>query len=830
MERALAAPPSIVDVTPPATELLAHVRLSMHEFLPAVYELGEFDWWLVKPEDRAVLQPSERAYLRSMDEEFERALQRLLRMLDGYSFAEVDVDVWRNVYQHYLPAEERQRLGGFYTPDELVHLTLDLADFTPETEGLCELSFIDPACGSGAFATGALARLLKHLELKMSCHKELHKRGLPEWKRAEKILEIAARNLHAIDLHPFAAFLTTLNALFLLMPLYVKARAKNPTFSIDLQIFPADALEKHDADLIAPDLFTRANSRIQLTEESLRRYNRMMQTRFSRVFGNPPWGGVLKGQLAPVYDTLKKRRFADEYRAARGKYDVYGLFMERALQILKPGGCFSLVTQGSFLDKEWAADLRETLANDARLRFIIDLNPFGQLFFKAMNIPCITVANAAPRKTKDAAKAGGDEKQEQSGDEAECIAILSRQPDDFRSLSVEERRACVEETIKAVVEKVGGQRKSATVGFAHAARVPLSRLRETARDRWDLTADVSRVAGAGWLSAADVLEPFQGVTVGGKNCLDIFLMFPDEAARRELEKELVHPVIKGHETIRWTMPELHHVIFYPYDVSDDAGRRAFAIDLSEVEDKQMQAALKRTGIADALDFDHALDAREGEIARRKGVNRSTVAELLRHRNTLGLVRYPHAAAYLVEHYEQLEGRIFKKRNIRTFNRRWYEYIWPRAPKVMFGKLKIIAPRLSKEVRFALDARGIVPQDSCIAMMPTKKTDRDYRRLHEQLTAATRKRAMLEDVLKYCLAFLNSDYAQHRFVTGRRPTPKGSYAMSEAVLREIPIAPPDTQTATTILNLVTQLTRAKTEAETKKLEKKLTQITGALLAT
>src|SRR2546423_7376560 len=282
----------------------------------------------------------------------------------------------------------------------------------------------------------------------------------------------------------------------------------------------------------------------------------------------------------------------------------------------------------------------------------------------------------------------------------------------------------------------------------------------------------------------------QGVTVGGENCLDIFLMSPDEAERRELEEELVHPVVKGRETIRWTTPELHHVIFYPYDVSDDAGRRAFAVDLSEIEDKHVWAALKHTGIADALDFDRALDAREGEIARRKGVNRSTVAELLRHRNTLGLVRHPHAAAYLIEHYEQLEGRIFKGRNVRTFNRRWYEYIWPRAPKVMFGKPKIIAPRLSKEVRFALDARGIVPQDSCIGMMPTKKTDRDYRRLREQLAAATGKRASLEDVLKYCLAFLNSDYAQHRFVTGHRPRPGEVYAMTEAVLREIPIPPPD----------------------------------------
>ncbi|HVG29320.1 MAG TPA: N-6 DNA methylase [Pyrinomonadaceae bacterium] len=436
MEREIAAPPNVLDATPPATELLAHVRLSMHEFLPAVYELGEFDWWLVKPEERAVLPPTERTYLRSMDEQFERALQRLLRMLDGYSFAEVDVDVWRNVYQHYLPAEERQRLGGFYTPDELVHLTLDLADFKFEAESLCELSFIDPACGSGAFATTALSRLLKHLELKMDCHKDVNKRGLPEWKRAERILDIATQNLHAIDLHPFAAFLTTLNALFLLMPLYVKAREKNPTFSIDLQIFPADALEKQDEDLIKPDLFTNVNSRIQLTEESKRRYVRMMKTRFSRVFGNPPWGGVLKGHLAPVYDTLKKRRFADEYRAARGKYDVYGLFMERALQMLEPGGCFSIVTQGSFIDKEWAADLREALASDARLRYIIDLNPFGQLFFKAMNIPCITVAEAAPRKAKSQSEAGGDRRDgDATADAGECIAILSKPPEDFRGLS-----------------------------------------------------------------------------------------------------------------------------------------------------------------------------------------------------------------------------------------------------------------------------------------------------------------------------------------------------------------------------------------------------------
>ena len=365
LEQTLATRESAVPEKPlPATDLLGRVRVSMENFLPTVYKLGEFDWWLVPPEKRAVLNAGERAWLRDKDNESERAAESLLRMLNGYSFQAVDVDVWRNVYQHYLPPEERRRIGGFYTPDELVHIILDLSAYTSESDGLCKLSFIDPACGSGAFITGALGRLLEHLDQSLPCHASLHDRSLPEWKKAEQILSTIGRCVHAVDLHPFAGFLTTLNVLFLILPLYVKAREKNQDFSIELHIFSADSLEKHDAELHAPDLFTRLNSRIQLTEDSFHRYQEMLKERFDRVFGNPPWGGVLKGALAPVYDTVKKECFAREFpNAAQGKYDVYGLFIERALQILKAGGRFGLITQGSFIDKEWAQALRQHLAN-----------------------------------------------------------------------------------------------------------------------------------------------------------------------------------------------------------------------------------------------------------------------------------------------------------------------------------------------------------------------------------------------------------------------------------------------------------------------------------
>lgn len=631
LNNALTTPTSkLLDAPEPATDLLSRARLYMADFFPTVYKRGEFDWWYVSPDDRPTLKAVERNWLRVMDQDFERATQRLLRMLNGYFFGNVDVDVWRNVYQNYLPADERQRLGGFYTPDMLVDLILDLAEFQPDSKDLCSLSFIDPASGSGAFVTGAVARLLKHLDLNLPCHKELSKRGLPEWKRAEAVLNITAKNLHAVDLHPFAAFLTTINSFFLLLPLYVKAREKNPDFSLDLQIFSSDSLEKHDTDLLEPGLFAKLNSRVQLAEDSFHRYQEMLKHRFDRVFGNPPWGGVLKGHLAPVYDTTKKTRFSREYpAAAQGKYDVYALFMERALQMLKANGRFGLLTQGTLIDKEWAAGLRDMLASKLRPRYIVDLNPFGQLFFNAMNTPCITIADMLQGK---------------SDSEGECIAVLSTLPDDFKDLSKEDRRKRVDTIICKAVNSVSGRRKSATVSFAQAARIPISRLRKTAKEGWDLAAQVATtIVPKGWLTAIDVLEPLQGVTVGGEGCMDLFLMEEERAKGFKFEPDLVNPVIKGIEMIRWKMPHVNQVILYPYALIEEEIQPAFTISFSKIKDQKFRGTLKRLAISDALDFDKQIDRREQDIALRKGVNQTTVPELLKHRQSLDLVIYPSAA-------------------------------------------------------------------------------------------------------------------------------------------------------------------------------------------
>ncbi|MEW6730273.1 MAG: hypothetical protein AB1489_02935 [Acidobacteriota bacterium] len=803
----------------PATELLFRARLYMADLFPNIYQCGEFDWWWITPIDRAALTTAEQNWLSRMDQEFEHTIQDLLRLLNGYFFGSVDVDVWRNVYQNYLPADERQRLGGFYTPDLLVDLILDLAEFQSGSYGLCQLSFIDPASGSGAFISAALTRLLKHLELDLPCHKELTEHQWTESQQAETILNIVVKNLHAVDLHPFAAFLTTVNTFFLLLPFYVKVREKDPDFSLKLQIFSSDLLEKYDRDLLTADLFAKLNSRVQLTQDSFHRYQEMLQNRFDRVFGNPPWGGVLKGDLAPVYDASKKARFSREYpAAAQGKYDVYGLFIERILQILKPNGRFGLLTQGSFLDKEWALGLRDLLASKLRLCHIVDLNPFGQLYFNAMNTPCITIV---------------DTLDENIDPETECITIVSTPPNNFKGLSREERCQYIDRTIRKAVNSVSNGNRSATIEFAQAARVPISRLRKSVKDGWDLDADiVINEVPKGWFRIVDILEPLQGVTVGGKGCLDLFLMEKAQAKEFKFPVELIQPVIKGIEIVRWRLPELNRVILYPYTFIKDMIQPAFTINLAKIKDQKLKAALKRSGILDALDFDKQIDRQEQQIVLAMGVNHATVIELLEHRQSLGLLINSSVANYLVKHYDQLEGRVFEKRNIRQYNKQWYEYHRPRDSEVMLLKGKIITPRLFRRgaVRFTFDNQGIIPQDSCICLSPTSKTEKIYQSFHKQVSQVLAKTVSEKEVFYYCLAFLNSEFAETQLIAGQRPTPKGFYAITEKHLCKVAIpAPYNRETTSAIIDHVTKLVVSKDKQQISRLEKSLAILVNTCLS-
>ena len=195
-------------------------------------------------------------------------------------------------------------------------------------------------------------------------------------------------------------------------------------------------------------------------------------------------------------------------------------------------------------------------------------------------------------------------------------------------------------------------------------------------------------------------------------------------------------------------------------------------------------------LTDALDFATAIDSQEERYRNGAELSIDVLRKLLNHRKAIGIVEYPNAAAYLVNHYNVLAKRVFEKRRITASGKQWYEYHRPRDIAAMLKKPKLLSPRLTPQVRFTLDRQGIVPQDSCIALVATTRQGMPWQDFTNQISKALGRQATPHDALQVALAFGNSRYAQEILVTGRRPTPKGSYQITDEFLKEVEIPPLD----------------------------------------
>ena len=90
--------------------------------------------------------------------------------------------------------------------------------------------------------------------------------------------------------------------------------------------------------------------------------------RFEVILGNPPYGIVGDAAHYPIH--LLRERKADYKRACqtwRGKYNLYGAFLERAMRLLAPSGRLVFITPATWLVLDDFRLLRGFLAAHGRL-------------------------------------------------------------------------------------------------------------------------------------------------------------------------------------------------------------------------------------------------------------------------------------------------------------------------------------------------------------------------------------------------------------------------------------------------------------------------------
>lgn len=313
-----------------------------------------------------------------------------------YRFDLINSDILGSVYENYLgyrlseskkglsvgkAAARRKEQGIYYTPtfvvDYMVRNALKpVLDRCRDVDDLKKIKVLDPACGSGSFLTKAMEVILeKYQEFNYKDDENL---------RTQILLE----NIFGVDLDEQAVEISRLNLLLNTL----RQRRKLP--SLDKNIQTGNSLiSGSDSEL--KKYLGKDYSREKPFNWEERFPEVFKQNGFDVVIGNPPYISAIS--MKKNFSLGTREFLKSHYKSASGAYDIYLLFFERGINLLKDDGYLSYISPNKFLSASYAISFREFVIKNCQLEKIVDLSNV-KVFLDASTYPIISLY----RKNKDA--------------------------------------------------------------------------------------------------------------------------------------------------------------------------------------------------------------------------------------------------------------------------------------------------------------------------------------------------------------------------------------------------------------------------------------------
>lgn len=247
------------------------------------------------------------------------------------------------------PSARRSR-GMFYTPapivDYLVFTSLNqlLADRTPGE--LSQLRVLDPSCGCGAFLIGCIRLVLQRLAPRPP--------GASP-PNDQYSLRFLGQVFHGCDIDSRALRWTKrLLALAVWESIQDRIELSTPLSDSDL---PGFGQTLHCGSFLEPPNDCNTN---------------LLKPGYDLILGGPPFVRLEALQRSQG-DRLRsyRRRFLS---ARHGQFDLYMLFIEQAIDLLKPEGLLAFSLSNSFLRSEGGRHLRGYIAANASVEEIVELD------------------------------------------------------------------------------------------------------------------------------------------------------------------------------------------------------------------------------------------------------------------------------------------------------------------------------------------------------------------------------------------------------------------------------------------------------------------------
>jgi type I restriction-modification system DNA methylase subunit len=357
----------------------------------------------------------------TLEIDFSSLKEIILETYDPYLLDVIGVEVLGNIYEQYLgfvprltekrvkyePKPEVRKAGGiFYTPEYIVDYIVKntvgrfLSERKPKE--IQTLRILDPACGSGSF----LIRAYRELE---GYYQRLKKEA---WEKRQKVLskvyedqtqfsfdegsletrwelnvfdkrKVVLEHLFGVDLDEQAVEVTRLSLMLKMLEGehgIIPGRAVLPTLDHNIKcgnsLISGDVLKlqsffKEDWVKTKPFDWDAYFRKIIVEEGG-----------FDVIIGNPPYVRI---------QTLPKDQvtfFSEIFLSATGNYDIYALFVERGLHLLKPGGILGFILPHKFFQAAYGQGLRKLIAEKNALMEVINFRDI-QIFEQASTYTCL---------------------------------------------------------------------------------------------------------------------------------------------------------------------------------------------------------------------------------------------------------------------------------------------------------------------------------------------------------------------------------------------------------------------------------------------------------
>jgi len=280
------------------------------------------------------------------DPEVCRVIDDLINLIDEVG-AERIGDVIGYIYEQLIPAEERHRLGQFYTPPEVARLIVKWSVRNPEDRVL------DPGCGSGTFLVEAYSRLY---ELKTG-------KTISESRPSKEVHEAILNQLYGIDINPFPLQLTAMNL--------AMRNARNPSSNMNLV--------HQDFFTILPGQQVLAPYTTVTVKEVKPRPIPIPKT-FDAVVGNPPYTrwveipdktqGMIIQSLLPQFSTYDLRPDPNRGREP----GIYIYWIIHATRFLNEGGRLGMIISNMWMQTDYGVEFAKFLLDNYKIKALIDVS------------------------------------------------------------------------------------------------------------------------------------------------------------------------------------------------------------------------------------------------------------------------------------------------------------------------------------------------------------------------------------------------------------------------------------------------------------------------